>query len=42
LLDRLAQHRAGLLLAGAVLALVCWQGVLLELDLIVYAFPQLK
>jgi hypothetical protein len=25
-----------------VLALVCWQGVLLELDLIVYAFPQLK
>jgi hypothetical protein len=42
LLGRLAQNRAGLLLAGAVLALVCWQGVLLELDLIVYAFPQLK
>jgi hypothetical protein len=42
LLGRLAQHRAGLLLASALLALVCWQGVLLELDLIVNAFPQLK
>jgi hypothetical protein len=42
LLGRLAQQRAGLLLAGALLALVCWQGVLLELDLIVNAFAQLK
>lgn len=42
LLGRLAQRRAGMLVCGALLALVLWQGVLLELDVIVNAFAHLK
>jgi hypothetical protein len=42
LLGRLAQRRAGMLVCSALLALVLWQGVLLELDVIVNAFAHLK
>jgi uncharacterized membrane protein len=42
LLGALARWRAGRVVAGALLALVFWQGLLLEMDLIRYAFSQLK
>jgi hypothetical protein len=42
LLGRLARRRWGRVVAGAILALVMWQGILLELDVILNAFTQLK
>ncbi len=42
LLGQLARRRRGAIVACTILALVCWQGLLLELDAIVHAFAQLK
>lgn len=42
LLGRLAQRRWGLLVAVVLLAVLGWQGLLMELDVIVNAFTQLK
>jgi hypothetical protein len=42
LLGKLSRRRRGLLVAGVLLALVFWQGLLTEIDHIVHGFAQLK
>lgn len=41
-LARIAQSRAGMGVVLALLGLILWDALVLELDMIVYAFPQLK
>jgi hypothetical protein len=41
-LSRLVCRRAGMVVVMALLGLILWDALLLELDMIVYAFPQLK
>lgn len=42
LLGQISQRRAGLVVAWAILLFIGWQGLLMDLDVIVNAFPQLK
>lgn len=42
LLEDLGRRRSGIALAGAAVALICWQGLALEVHQIIYAYVQLR